>query len=75
MNKVIARWEARGGKTWLELYEEEVKGKPSYFYRGTDGGGNVGWRDSAQHAIDYLEQRGGAVYHTKQCMPTFKRVI
>ena len=39
---LVTRWESKSGKHWVELYQEEWQGRPSYHYRASDGMGNLG---------------------------------
>jgi len=51
MKTLIARWETRGGKYWLELYKDES----GYTYKQEHGGGNIGTLDS-KIAMDTMER-------------------
>lgn len=43
MKTLLGRWESRGKRYWLELFESDFQGKPSYDYRGDSCAGNYGW--------------------------------
>lgn len=71
--KTIARYEANGKKQWLELYETEFNGKLSYEYSGTKCGGNIGYKNSPQDAIQSFEIN--QVQYLKMDYPSTKRVF
>ena len=63
----IARWQSRGGKYWIELFEETIPGHdfvPSYSYSGNGCGGFIGSPPRAD-AIAYCEQQ--ASYSPSKC--------
>jgi hypothetical protein len=60
---VIARWEAKGGKSYLELYDDGS-------YSGTYGGGNTG--KTGEEAIRHLEK--GVLYAMKLDYPSLRKV-
>ncbi len=51
--RMVARWESRGGKTWIELYADQW----GYSYRGNDCGGNRGALADDAAAIADIEGR------------------
>lgn len=61
MDNLVARWQTRGGKHWLELYRFENGG---YFYRGNGCGGNLSKLESDNDAIEYMV-KGPVTY----CVP------
>lgn len=72
---LIARYEAKGGKRYLELYRdyEDLRGGgPSYSYRGDGCGGNLGYIESDTTAIQKFEERQVACL--KSDFPSVKRV-
>lgn len=55
MNKtLIARWQTRGGKHWVELFRHEDR---SYTYTGNDCGGCLGVLANDRHAIAVMEPK------------------
>jgi hypothetical protein len=56
MKQKIGRWESKGKKYWIDLYEEEFNGKPSYYYKEDRGGGNLG-HISKEEAFKKMEQK------------------
>jgi len=59
MENLVARWQTRGGKHWLELYRFENGG---YFYRGNGCGGNLTASKTDAEAIAHMES-GPVIYN------------
>lgn len=66
--RLVARWEVRGGKRFLELYADEW----GYTYTGEDCGGNLGAMTGDAGAIDKME--AGPVAVLRSDFPSVKRV-
>ena len=62
MQRIIARWESRGGKDWAELLHDEH----GYSYRSSSGGGSLG--NTLADAMSVMESRtqAGAKYFCSQ---------
>lgn len=71
MKTLIARWEVKGGKRFLNLYQDEFRGKPSYDYEEDNGGGNIGYQPTDQDAINSLALK---LECFKMDFPSLKRV-
>ncbi len=79
MKRKIARWEAKGGKQYLELYHDTNAAGPYYSYEGNDCGGTLPRQENDEAAIAYMERpwgRGGAgpVTVLRSDFPSTKRV-
>lgn len=69
----VARWEAKGGKKYLELFQHETNGEVSGFsYMGSYAGGNLGKLTSRALAIQALES--GMLRAMKTDYPSTKRI-
>lgn len=55
---VIARWESRRGKDWLEVYEQtfQIDGTTGYGYHCRNGGGWMGGQPR-EHVLESLARR------------------
>jgi len=65
---VVARWESRGGKRWLELYRDQM----GHTYHQDGGGGNLGGGLTDAEAIAALNR--GMLGAMKSDHPSTKRV-
>jgi len=71
MKRVVARWEAKGGKRFIELFEENSV----YGYTGDGCGGNIGFFGNDDAAIARMEHPSyGAVTCLKADFPSTKRI-
>lgn len=62
--RIIAKWEAKGGKQYINLYDDGT-------YHSNNGGGNTG--KTGNEAIQYMENN--TVRYFKMDYPSVKRVI
>ena len=65
--KLIARWQSRGGKYALNLYQLSFGEFTGFEYHGSDGGGNMGdqrYGMNKEIAITQCESRAG-IYPSK----------
>lgn len=71
MKTIIARWEAKGGKRYIELYRDEF----GYGYRGDRCGGNLGALATDADAIAQAEHPVyGVVTSLKADFPSTRRL-
>jgi hypothetical protein len=49
---LVGRWQSKGGKYWIAVYEDEH----GFFYRSDDGGGSFGYQ-SREQALAQIEGR------------------
>lgn len=74
MRNVIARWESKRGKDWVELYEQIVGVYVSgYGYESRNGGGWMG-RVSREQAVSEIQRRVAAGCFCSQAAPMRKVV-
>ncbi len=69
---LIARWENRTGKSWIEL--RAVPERDCYLYRGDSCSGSV-LSDTDGEAVEYMESFHGAAGLQMRCNRNFKRTI
>ena len=70
--RIVARWEAKGGKRWLELYADAT----GYGYSGDGCGGNLGALASDADAIAQMEHPAyGAVTCLRLDFSSTRRTI
>jgi hypothetical protein len=75
-SRIIARWEAKGGRRYLVLYVGDL----GYFYRGDGCGGGLPAMPNDDAAIEYMERpwgQGGAgpVTVLRSDFPSVRRVV
>lgn len=70
--RLVARWEAKGGKRWLELYHDEF----GYSYKFDNGGGGLGsWIPNDDAAIEVMSKPGnGSLWAMKMDFPSTRLV-
>lgn len=73
---VIARWESRRGKDWVEVYEQTfgICPEPSYGYNCRNGGGWMGSNTTREQALETIRQRMAAGCFCSQKSPMRKVV-
>ena len=70
--RVVARWEAKGGKRWIELYQDSH----GYGYDSDNGGGYLGNLGSDENAIARMEHLSyGSAASLKADFPSTRRTL
>ena len=69
--RVVARWKAKGGKRWVELYQDSH----GYGYKSDNGGGYLGNLGSDDAAVDRMQNVYGPVTALKSDFPSTKRTL
>lgn len=70
---MIARWESRSGKWWVELHRSDAG---CYSYTANDSGGTLGNNLTNEVAIDAIEQRiANGYFQPDNLKSPMKRVV
>ena len=74
MKKLIAKWEAKGGKSFAELWQFDFQGTPAFELTGTYGYCNLGNKISTVNdAINFCENN--TIKYMKLDYTSLKRTL